>query len=293
MDIHSDNIDGFNFTKPQQIQTAFGTLLGMIKGIAADGKVDTAEARLVLEFLDAKPIFAVAPFNEFRDLFIDCIEDGIITQDELEDMTYFCLQASKDNAFYDHLTLKMQKLHGILSGIASDGVIETAEADYLQAWMNMYCELRGMWPFDHIDTMLTAFLEDGVIDAQESKQFIEAIAAWVPTEGAAVTVDTQHLHTIEKVQEDTPDICLHERTFCFTGKFQQYQRSELQKLVVELGGAHKPSPTKQVDYLIVGTGGNPCYTFSCYGRKVEKAMQLREKGHPIVIAGELDFYQVL
>ena len=51
--------------------------------------------------------------------------------------------------------------------------------------------------------------------------------------------------------------------------------------------------TQKTDYLIVGNEGNPCWAFSCYGRKVEKAVELRKKGSNIQIINEDDFWNAL
>jgi hypothetical protein len=34
---------------------------------------------------------------------------------------------------------------------------------------------------------------------------------------------------------------------------------------------------EDIDYLIIGADGSPCWTFACYGRKVEKSRQYAER----------------
>ncbi len=50
---------------------------------------------------------------------------------------------------------------------------------------------------------------------------------------------------------------------------------------------------KNTDYLIVGNAGNPCWAYSCYGRKIEQAVDLRKAGGKIKIVNEIDFWDVL
>lgn len=38
--------------------------------------------------------------------------------------------------------------------------------------------------------------------------------------------------------------------------------------------------------------GNPCWAYACYGRKIEKAMELRKKGAQILIVHEADFLDI-
>ena len=48
-----------------------------------------------------------------------------------------------------------------------------------------------------------------------------------------------------------------------------------------------------MDYLIVGADGNPCWAFACYGRKIEKAMELRKAGARIALVHESDFHDAV
>ena len=59
---------------------------------------------------------------------------------------------------------------------------------------------------------------------------------------------------------------------------------------MQAGGIFKDSVVKNTDFLIVGDEGNPCWAFSCYGRKVEKAIELRKSGSKIQIVHENDFW---
>jgi hypothetical protein len=51
------------------------------------------------------------------------------------------------------------------------------------------------------------------------------------------------------------------------------------------------SVSRKTNYLIVGDDGNPCWAFACYGRKVEKAINLRKQGTQIIIVHENDFWR--
>jgi hypothetical protein len=62
---------------------------------------------------------------------------------------------------------------------------------------------------------------------------------------------------------------------------------------MKLGGIPLDSVTEDTDYLIVGDNGNLAWAFSCYGRKVERAVELRKKGHRIAIIHEFDFCDVI
>ncbi len=52
-------------------------------------------------------------------------------------------------------------------------------------------------------------------------------------------------------------------------------------------------PQKKVHYVVIGAEGNQCWAYSCYGRKVEKAIKLRKEGVRVVIVHELDFHDAV
>lgn len=83
------------------------------------------------------------------------------------------------------------------------------------------------------------------------------------------------------------------KTFCITGVLQRGNRENLHRDIIKLGGIPTDSLTKKTDYLIVGDNGNPAWAFSCYGRKVEKAINLRKEGHTIMLIHELDFSDLI
>lgn len=73
----------------------------------------------------------------------------------------------------------------------------------------------------------------------------------------------------------------------------QGTRKEIADIITELGGTCKSGVSKKTDYLIVGNGGNPCWAYSCYGRKIEDAVNLRKSGAHVVIVNETDFWDVV
>ena len=87
-----------------------------------------------------------------------------------------------------------------------------------------------------------------------------------------------------------PQLIIPDNLFCFTGVSYKAKRSEIKEIVESKGGKFKNTVVKETNYLIVGNGGNPCWAFSCYGRKVEQAVNLRKAGHGILIVHENDFW---
>ena len=82
------------------------------------------------------------------------------------------------------------------------------------------------------------------------------------------------------------------KTFVFTGKSEKAPRKSIEEHI----SVREGKLSENVDashYLVVGNGGNRAWAFACYGRKVERAMQLRQQGEGIVIVNEVDFWDAV
>nr|WP_233259674.1 BRCT domain-containing protein [Ramlibacter sp. WS9] len=90
-----------------------------------------------------------------------------------------------------------------------------------------------------------------------------------------------------------PEIEFSGAKFCFTGASSKHKRSDLSALVQKLGGEVVGSLTSTVNYLVIGADGNPCWAYACYGRKVEKAVELRKAGARLLLVHENDFHDAV
>lgn len=75
-------------------------------------------------------------------------------------------------------------------------------------------------------------------------------------------------------------------TFLFTGTCVYGTRKQCQIAIESLGGINAKSVTKTLNYLILGTYVTDSWAHETYGRKIEKAMNYRDEGMPIVIVTE-------
>jgi hypothetical protein len=133
--------------------------------------------------------------------------------------------------------------------------------------------LSGVWPYDECCALVTEVLRDGVVTPDEHA-LVLSLAARLPIGGAAP--ETQAV-LIGGVCAVDPEIVFSDRLFCFTGESAKGPRTALEQHVANRGGRPHPRVTSDVNYLIVCDAGNPCWCFSCYGRKVEHAVLLRRK----------------
>jgi hypothetical protein len=290
------------FTKRQQIDTAVHTLTGLLRGIAIDDELNAAEIAEVINWCNEyRPLANRAPFKELISKLDEVMEDGVIDPEELEDLLWVCKNLSPEGDFYDDITHEIQILQGILHGIMADDHALLKEATELQKWLYEHEHLKGSYPYDELESLLLAVLEDGIIDADEQKmlrEFFEdfiqySFAKRIHKESSRVRAGLKKVKTLPSICAVCPEIEFDSKSFAFTGTSKKAARADIAERVESLGGKFRTGVSQKIDYLVVGSGSNPCWTFSCYGRKVEKAAKLRKEGNAITIVHESDFWDAV
>lgn len=189
----------------------------------------------------------------------------------------------------------MQRLHAVLGGVAADGVISEQELRGLSSWLSGHQHLARCWPYDEVCSLVSAVLADGQIDLEEHRMLMAFFAEFTALLDDR-TVSNPLVHdgmTVSGLCAMCPEISFNDSVFCFTGASQRYTRAEFGDMVSRLGGKVVNSVSKKTDYLIIGSDGNPCWAFACYGRKVERAVALRREGAPLLIVHENDLLDSL
>lgn len=90
---------------------------------------------------------------------------------------------------------------------------------------------------------------------------------------------------IDDIAYDIPKkLAYRGKTFCLSGNFTTGSKEYCAAKIEAKGGIVVKNVTQKVDYLIVGEEANPDWAMGNYGRKIERAMELREKtGAPLII----------
>lgn len=296
MRITEGNSEYYRFTGPQRIDKAIHTLEGMLTGIAIDSAISEQEAAAILGWTDThSDVLGVHPFNQIIPRLEEALEDGVLDEEEKADLLWLCGQLKTDSKYFNLITSDMQRLQGILYGIAADGVIEIAELDKLQEWMGEREHLRKTWPYDELESLIFSVLADGKIDEVENKYLWAFFKNFTEDAG-------HHIVEAPAIEEDMnifglcascPEISFKQTQFCITGRSERVPRKELVDTIESLGAVFRKSVVRGLDYLIVGCEGNDAWAFSCYGRKVEQAINLRKQGSPLLIVHENDFWDAV
>ncbi len=87
---------------------------------------------------------------------------------------------------------------------------------------------------------------------------------------------------------------LQGETVCFTGTLTRGKRSDMEELITHLGATPAKNVTKKTTLLVVGVPNPGTWREgSSASRKLEQASALREKGMPIRVLSEEDFFTLL
>lgn len=295
---HPDHNEYRHFTGRQRSEKAISTLYGIIEGITIDDALNTAEIAELLNWCkDHSDLKDLAPFNELIPMFDRIMADGVIDVDEQEDLLWLCKNLSRKSEFYDSITVDLQVLQGILHGVSSDGIVSLEEATNLQKWINRNSHLKGTYPYDELDSILIDVLADKRIDEEEHEKLLTFFDDFsdhsMSTKISRSRGDNPTSYAVKGVCATCPELNFEGKTFVFTGTSNRGTKAELGMKVKSLGGLVDVNVSQRAHFLVINSNGNPCWAYSCHGRKVEKAVEMRKSGHPIIIVHESDFWDAI
>lgn len=294
-----DDMSYFEYSFKSMLDKSIHTLEGIIKGITIDGKINENEiAELNSWCNDYVGISNHSPFNELIPLIKTAIADEVLTKEEVADILWFAKNLTTPNLYFDIISADIQRLQGILHGIMADNKIEEDELKQLRNWIDENTHLKSSYPYDEIDSIIASVMRDGKIDSKEQdllKVFFSEFIS-LPTNSNIDQKELSQLKesiTLPGICAFCPEIKFESRLFCFTGISSRGNRSAIAKEIEVAGGTYIDNIRQDLNYLIVGNYSNPCWAFSCYGRKVEQAISYRKKGIHIIIVHENDFWDAL
>lgn len=294
--MHPDHHSHFRFTGKGRLEKSINSLLGLLEGITIDGKVTSGEINILLMWLDDhEDVAQLHPFNELVPAVAKAVADGVLDDEERQDLLWLC-ERLRSTQFFDMVTADMQRLHALVGGISADREVTTEEMRGLSDWLSEHEHLKSCWPYDEIESLTTKVLADGRVDDAEQKMLLAFFTEFLAVLDERTIVNPLAIgpeKTLGTLCAVTPVIHFSGSAFCFTGASAKYKRIEFENLVQELGGEAHGNVTAKLNYLIIGAEGNPCWAFACYGRKVEKAVELRRKGVRVVIVHENDFHDAV
>jgi NAD-dependent DNA ligase len=283
----------YRFTGRARLEKALNSLIGLIEGISIDGVINEKEVAYVEAWLNENRQLQYShPFSELMPVVDAAIADGILTDDERQNILWLCERLRSVN-FFDEVTADMQRLHGLMGGIAADGEITETELRGLADWLYEHEHLKTCWPYEEVESVITTVLRDKTILASSHELLLNFFSEFTAVSESRAGEPSHSALSTPAVCSVCPEVTFEGKVFGFTGSSTKYSREEFREIVEGLGGIVANSVSKKLDYLIIGADGNPCWAYACYGRKVEMAVALRKAGARILLVHENDFHDAL
>lgn len=279
-------------TYRQRLDKALTTLAGIVEGIDADRHILTLERQYLDNWLIVNESLAPEPpLKEFFMLVQDALLDNVLSAGEREDILEGTRSLS--SGYYDAISSGLQELMGIAAGIASDGSVAAEELKPLRDWLEDHDHLRRHFPFDEIDSLVLDAMKDGVVDAEEGERLTRIFAGFVSV-GQNRTLHPGMLSAEDAgIAAACQQVEFNGKVFCVTGASPWATRNQIFGSIESAGGFPADNVTAEIDYLVYCDGGSKCWAYSCYGRKIEKAVSLRQRGSSLLIIRECDLWDSL
>lgn len=188
-------------------------------------------------------------------------------------------------------TRALQNLMGIVTGIVADGELTDKEVLFLSTWLREHDAISEQWPGSAIYRLVREVLADGIITNDERSHLLGKLQELVSNdfantgstlfEGPALPVD------------DDITVILADSDICHTGEFLYGTRAAVERATQKAGGSPVDSVTRKTDILVIGTRTSPQWVGTTFGRKIQKAQELRDAGTGIEIITERRWLQAL
>jgi hypothetical protein len=177
---------------------------------------------------------------------------------------------------------EVNELLGLTHGITADGVITPVEVEYLHKWLVAHTVGAANPVVAALLGRVDAILADGAVAPEEAADLFSVLQQFAAGD---FEVGEMLKATTLPLDIPPPPIRFPTSRFCFTGTFAFGTRKEC-IAAVEAKGGLCGSLTQETGYLVIGIYATDSWAHSTFGRKIEKAVEMRSTGCPVAIVGE-------
>lgn len=265
---------------------AIYSLKGILQGITADTRLNSMEALYLNTWLlDSQPLKDDPDVIDLLDLISDVLQDGKLTSEELIELNSLITDIIEYRSFKDVTKSDyINEFLGLISGIVADDQINEDEFSYLVKWIQQHNDLVEDPTIRNVITKLIEFTElESTSPADD-----ESLLAFLKETAGIRFLETgsTDTHPMDHIADDIDFMDHSGASVCFTGVFNTGSRKEIEAIATKLGAITRKDPSKSIDYVIIGSQVSPDWKHTSFGRKIQKAIELRENGHPLIILTE-------
>lgn len=276
-------------------QSKLGNLfLGFFEGLFLDGRVRLQEIEALIKWVEQYPEAVNVPhFEPLYRVLLKATEDPeFLLARHQEVQTH--LTTFKNSKYFKEHTSDVQRLHGVLAGLACDSDYSDDEVLALNAWLENHNYLKD----DPIYKELLITLNHVRVLNRVSSDTKEVLRLTLSKYIQLNNFGLPQIAVSSSQENKNPDfyhgnVEIIGKTICLTGASNRHTKAEWKNVIEAKGGIFKDDLTKTVDYLVICNKGNPHWAHMSYGRKFEQALKWQKDGANIRILTEDDFSNFL
>lgn len=174
-------------------------------------------------------------------------------------------------------------LIGIIQGMLADGQLNDQEITFLHDWLQANQKAADTFPGNALLPQIQNIIADGAITDAERTHLNSVLQQIV---GGTLEKLAESTHVCSLALDTAPVIDFAGRRFCLTGDFVFGPRDVCAAAIQRRGGEVISGITKKLNYLVVGGLGSPEWKHGSFGTKIEKAIQYRADGVPLMVVHE-------
>lgn len=175
-------------------------------------------------------------------------------------------------------TKAIKELQEALQYVINNNALNTKSVYTINNWLEEHFEYIEKYPFNEIYQAINVILEDGIVEDSEIDNLLELFKIVLNPLSAYKSSIIENIDILDK-------------KICVTGDFKYGTRTKIIELLENNGAKVMSAVSGKTAYIIVGELGSDNWQCGNYGSKIKKALELQQKGYPIKIYGENEFFQ--
>ena len=186
----------------------------------------------------------------------------------------------------NNVSKAIDRLSGICEGILADRTVNDEEAQFFASWVREHSVYEPVWPMTDILARVERIFADGRVDDEEREE-LRVVMSEICGQQKEKADASQTFSSRLPLDDPQPALLFPGRNFHITGRFAYGTRIKVFEALVALGAKATDSPpNREAHYLVIGTFASRDWFHTSYGRKIERAVELRGANTGIAIISE-------